>query len=104
MIKQALFRNAWVYLGSNYNTYVTFYESANPALPGRFSDNTIELKSGPWFEYLLGKKLILGVRGGINSIVSARAIEKGSRYNDHFIKATNKSTPSAEFRVSFLPF
>lgn len=104
MIKQSLFHNAWIYLGSNYNTYVSFYESGNAALPERFSYNTIELKSGPGFEYLLGKCLILGVRGGINSIVSARAIEKGSRYNDPFIKTTNKSTPSAEFRISFLPF
>lgn len=104
MIKQSLFRNAWIYLGSNYNTYVSFYESGNPALPERFSYNTIELKSGPGFEYLLGKNLILGVRGGINSIASATAIEKGSRYNDHFIKTTYKSTPAAEFRISFLPF
>lgn len=104
MIRQALFRNAWVYLGSNYNTYVSFYESGNPALPKRFSYNTIELKSGPGFEYLVGKYLIVGVRGGINSIVSATAIEKGSRYNDHFIKTTYKSTPAAELRVSILPF
>jgi len=104
MIRQSLFHNAWVYLGSNYNTYVSFYESGNAALPEHFSYNTIELKSGPGFEYLLGKYLILGIRGGINSIVSARAIGKGSSYNEPFIKTTNKSTAAAEFRVSFLPF
>jgi len=104
MIKQALFRNAWVYLGSNYNTYVTFYESDNPALPRRFSYNTIELQSGPGFEYLLGKYVVVGLRGGINSIVSARAIEKGERYNDPFIKTTYKSTAAAALKISFLPF
>ena len=104
MLKQSLFRNAWIYLGSNYNTYVSFYQSGNVALPERFSYNTIELKSGPGFEYLLGKYLILGIRGGINSIVSARAIGKGNNYNEPFIKTTNKSTPVAEFRISFLPF
>lgn len=104
MIKQSLFHNAWVYVGSNYNTYVSFYQSGNTALPERFSYNTIELKSGPGFEYLFGKYVILGVSGGVNSIVSARAIGKGSRYNTPFIKTTNKSTPSAELRISFLPF
>ncbi len=103
-IKQSLSRNAWVYLGSNYNTYASFYQSGNPSLPGRFSYNTIEFKSGPGFEYLLGKYVVLGVSGGVNSIVSARAIAKGSTYNDQFIKTTNKSTPYGELRISLLPF
>lgn len=103
-IKQSLSRNAWVYLGSNYNTYASFYQSGNPSLPGRFSYNTIEVKSGPGFEYLLGKYVILGVSGGVNTTVSARTIAKGSRYNDPFIKTTGKSAPYGEFRISLLPF
>lgn len=102
-IRQSLSRNAWLYLGTNYNTYASFYESGNTSLPGHFSYNTIEFKSGPGFEYLLGRYVILGVSGGVNSTVSARGIAKGSTYNDPFIKTTNKATPYGEFRISLLP-
>jgi len=103
-LKQSLSKNAWVYVGSTANTYTSFYRANTPSLPERFSYNTIELKTGPGIEYLLGKYVILGISGGVNSIASAKAIEKGSNYNDAFIKNTNKSTPYGEFRISLLPF
>ena len=104
MIKQALFRNAWVYISSNYNTYATFYKSDNAALPERFSYNTVEVKSGPGFEYLLGKHVILGIKGGVNNVLSARAFGKNNNYNDSFIMTTSKSAFAGEFRISLLPF
>ncbi|ACU64521.1 hypothetical protein [Chitinophaga pinensis] len=104
MIKQSLFRNAWVYVGASYNTYATFYKSDNPALPEHFSYNTVEVKSGPGFEYLLGKHVILGVKGGVNNVLTARAFGKNNSYNDSFIMTTNKSTFAGEFRISLLPF
>lgn len=103
-LKQSLSRNAWVYIGANANTYASFYTSADPLLPAHFSYNTIELKSGPGFEYLLGKYVMLGINGGINSIISDRVIAKGSRYNNALIKTTHQSTPYGEFRISLLPF
>ncbi len=103
-LKQSLSRKAWINLGTTFNTYASFYQSSDPALPGRFSYNTIEFKSGPGFEYLLGKYVILGVSGGVNKVASARTIAKGSNYNDAFIRTTSKSTPYGEFRISLLPF
>jgi hypothetical protein len=103
-LKQALSRNAWIYVGTAANTYASFYASGDAALPKRFSYNTIEFKTGPGFEYLMGKYVVLGVSGGVNSIASARTMAKGSNYNDAFIKTTAKSTPYGEFRISLLPF
>lgn len=103
-LKQALSRRAWVYVGTTANTYASFYKSGDPALPERFSYNTIEFKTGSGFEYLLGKYVVLGVSGGVNSIASARTIAKGSNYSDAFIRTTGKSTPYGEFRISLLPF
>jgi hypothetical protein len=103
-LKQSLSRNAWIYVGAAANTYASFYESGDPALPGRFSLNTTEVKSGPGFEYLFGKYVMLGVSGGVNSVVSATVFAKGSNYNDAFIKTTHKPTPYGEVRISFLPF
>ena len=103
-LKQQLAKHAWVYVGSNANTYASFYQSNNPSFPSRYSYNTIELKSGPGFEYLLGKYVILGVSGGVNNILSARTIVKGDNYSDAFIKTTGKSAAYGEFRISVLPF
>ena len=103
-IKQALSRNAWIYLGSTANTYTSFYNSKHPASTDRFSYNTVEIQSGPGFEYLFGKHLILGINGGINNVVSARTIAEGRNYNDAFVKTTKTSTPYGEFRISLLPF
>ena len=103
-LKQALSRRAWIYVGTTANTYASFYKSGDATLPERFSYNTIEFKTGPGFECLLGKYVVLGVSGGVNSIASARTIAKGSSYNDAFIKTTGKSVPYGEFRISLLPF
>ena len=103
-LKQTLSKNAWVYIGSTANTFASFYETNNPSLPGRFSYNTIEFKTGPGFEYLTGKYVMLGISGGINSIASAAIIAKGDSYKDAVIMNTNKATPFCELRISFLPF
>jgi hypothetical protein len=103
-LKQAISRKAWVYLGTTANTYASFYQSGSPALPKRFSYNTVELKTGPGIEYLFGKYVVLGISGGVNSIVSARSIAKGRNYSDAFSRTTGKSTPYGEFRISLLPF
>ena len=73
-------------------------------MPERFSYNTIELKTGPGIEYLLGKYVVLGISGGVNSIVSGRTIAKGNNYSDAFSRTTGKSAPYGEFRISLLPF
>ena len=104
MLKQTLLKNAWVYLGSTFNTFTSFYEPNNPSLPEHFSYNTIEFKTGPGFEYLIGKYVMLGISGGINTIASASIIAKGDNYKDAFIMNTNKATPFGEFRISLLPF
>jgi hypothetical protein len=103
-LKQPLSSKAWIYLGATANTYASFYRSGDPALPKRFSFNTTEFKSGPGFEYLPGKYVVLGISGGIHSITSATTIAKGSKFNDAFSKTTGKSTPYGEFRISLLPF
>lgn len=103
-LKQPISKNAWIYVGSTANTFTSFYQPNNPSLPERFSYNTTEFKSGPGFEYLFGKYLILGISGGINTIASATFIAKGDQYHDAFVKNTNKASPYGELRISLLPF
>ena len=103
-LKQPVSKNAWIYVGSTANTFTSFYKPNNPTLPERFSYNTIELKTGPGFEYLFGKYLMLGISGGVNTIVSSTFVAKGDHYKDAFVKNTNKATPYGELRISLLPF
>ena len=103
-LKQPVSKNAWIYVGSTANTFTSFYQPNNPTLPERFSYNTIELKTGPGFEYLFGKYLMLGISGGVNTIVSSTFVAKGDHYKDAFVKNTNKATPYGELRISLLPF
>lgn len=103
-LKQRLSKNLWAYVGGAANTYTSFYKPDNPSLPERFSYNTIEFKSGPGIEYLVGKYIILGISGGVNTTISARTIAKGDSYKNAFIKTTSRSTSYGEFRISLLPF
>ena len=104
-IRQALSRNTWIYFASNDRSYATFYKGSNAtALPDKFSYNTIELQTGPGFEYLIGKYVILGISGGLNSTLSGVGLAKGKSYNDPFIRTTYKSSGYGEFRISLLPF
>jgi hypothetical protein len=103
-LKQPVSKNAWIYVGSTANTFTSFYRPNNPSLPEHFSYNTIEFKSGPGVEYLVGKFLMLGISGGINTIASAAFIAKEDQYHDAFVKNTNKASPYGELRISLLPF
>ena len=103
-LKQPLSKNAWIFVGSTFNTFASFYEPNNTSLPERISYNTVEVKTGPGFEYLVGKYVMIGIGGGINAIASASTIAKGDNYNKAFIKNTSKATPYGEFRISLLPF
>ncbi len=104
VVEATLSKNAWIYVGSTVNTFTSFYRPNTSSLPERFSCNTIEFESGPGFEYLFGKYVILGISGGINTIASATAFAKGDSYIDAFIENTNKATAYGEFRISLLPF
>jgi len=103
-LKQPVSPKAWIYLGSQANTFASFFRSGNPSLPERFSYNTIEFKNGIGFEYLFGRQVILGIGGGLNGYSSVTTIAKGDRYNDAFIKSTNRATPYGEINLSLLPF
>lgn len=103
-LKQPLSKKSWIYIGSSFNTYASFYKTNNPALPEHVSYNTIEFKSGPGFEYLAGKYIMLSISGGINTTASATTMAKGDCYNDAFIENTTKATPYGEVRISLLPF
>jgi hypothetical protein len=103
-VKKQVIRNGWVLLGSNQNSYATFYNSHEGLLNGKASYNTIELKSGLAFEYLFVKKLVVGLGGGINSTVSSRVFRNGEDYGSAAITSKNKPASYLNVSLALLPF
>lgn len=103
-LKKQIAKNAWVMIGSNQSSYSIFYDRNNSYLDGKISYNTIELKSGPAFEYLFAKNLMLSVGGGINSYFSSKIFKDGENYNSASIVGDNKTTPYVNVNLSLLSF
>lgn len=103
-LKKQVIPNAWVLIGSNQNSYSTFYNSHDGLLDGKSSYNTVEARSGLAFEYLFAKKIILGIGAGVNNTFTARVFKSGENYSSASVISTNKSTPYAALSISLLPF
>ncbi|RUT72425.1 hypothetical protein D0817_02125 [Flavobacterium cupreum] len=103
-LKKQVAKNAWVMIGSNQSSYSIFYDKNNNYLDGKISYNTIELKSGPAFEYLFAKNIMLSIGGGLNSFFSSRIFNEGEKYNNASIIADNKTVPYVNFNLSLLSF
>lgn len=103
-VKKEVAKNAWFMIGSNQQSYSTFYNQHNAFLDGKVSYNTIELKSGAAFEYLFAKNIMLSVGGGINSYLSSKVFKDGENYGNASIASKNKSVPYANVSLSLLSF
>lgn len=103
-IKKAVAKNAWFVLGSNQQSYSTFYNQHNALLDGKTSYNTIEVKSGVAFEYLFAKNVMLSIGKGINNYVSATIFKDEENYGDAPITSKNKITPYFNVSLSLLSF
>jgi hypothetical protein len=103
LLKKQLSPKSWVSFGSELAGSESFL-ALNQPLPHNSVSSTLELKTGPAFEYLVNKKIILGVSGGMFSTLSSKVFEQGSNPSDYFIKGSNNSVPYVNFSISFLPF
>lgn len=103
-LKKQIFKNTWLMLGSNQNSYSTFYKGYQGLLNGKGSYNTIEIRNGLLFEYLFAKKLMLGLGGGINNTVTSRFFREGENFNSASVVSKNKSTPYVNLSLSLLTF
>jgi len=103
-LKKQVVKNAWVSVGSNQNSYSTFYNSHEGLLNGKASFNTIEIRNGLSFEYLLAKKLMLSLGGGINNTASSRLFRDGENYSSASVISKNGSVPYVNLSLSLLSF
>jgi hypothetical protein len=103
-VKKEVAKNAWFVVGSNQQSYSTFYNQHNAILDGKTSYNTIELKSGVAFEYLFAKNVMLSIGKGVNNYFSSAIFKNGEDYGNASITSKNKITPYASVSLSLLSF
>jgi hypothetical protein len=103
LLKKQLSAKSWVSFGTELGGSQSFL-TLNPPLPHDAVSSTLEIKVGPAFEYLLTKKIILGVSGGMSSTLSSRVFKKGDSPSDYFINSSNGTVPYINFSISVLPF
>ncbi|HEY0176885.1 MAG TPA: hypothetical protein VGC08_10935 [Pedobacter sp.] len=102
-LRKQLSSKSWLSLNTDLTGTFLFFDLNHP-LPQEANYSKIELKTGPSFEYLLTKKLILGVNGGMISTLSSRMFQRSEGSGDYFINSNNSTVPYVNFTISFLPF
>jgi hypothetical protein len=103
-LRKQLSKKSWVSVGSELGSNLFFFDLNQPSLPQNAIYTSVELRSGATFEYLLTKKLILGVNGGMLTTASSRLFDHNDKPTDYFANTRNASVPYISFSISFLPF
>ncbi|WP_158796419.1 hypothetical protein [Pedobacter sp. L105] len=104
LIRKQLSARAWATFGTELSGSFAFFKLDQPQVPHDDTYSTLELKTGPSFEYKISQKVIIGVNGGLFSTLTARMFERNTNPNDYFIRNRNNSVPYANITLSFLPF
>jgi hypothetical protein len=103
-LRKQLSKKAWATIGSELGGNIYFFDLNQPSLPQNNIYSTIDIRSGATFEYLVTKKLVLGVSGGLYTVASSRMFGQDDKPDQYFFRTSNGSSPYISFSISFLPF
>lgn len=104
VLRKQFSKRSWATVGSELGGSLLFFNLDKPSLPQNSIYTNAEVRTGLTFEYLVTKKLILGVNGGLYSTTASRMFDRNDKPDDYFFKAKTGSAPYLTFSVSFLPF
>jgi len=103
-VRKQLTKKSWATLGSELGGTLSFFDADQAPVPRNSIYTNVEIRSGATFEYMLTKKVILGVNGGLFTTTSGRMFDRNDQPNDYFFKTTTGTVPYISFSVSLLPF
>lgn len=95
---------SWTSIGTELGGNLFFFDLNHASVPQDAAYSSAELRTGATFEYLLTKKLIFGMNGGLYSSISPRMFKRNDKPTEYFLKTKNASVPYLSFSISFLPF
>ncbi|RAJ33090.1 DUF6268 family outer membrane beta-barrel protein [Pedobacter cryoconitis] len=104
VLRKQFTKKTWATVGSELGGSLLFFNLDQPSLPRNSIYTNAEVRTGLTFEYLVTKKLILGMSGGLFTTTPSRMFDRNDKPDDYFFKAKNGSAPYLTFSVSFLPF
>jgi hypothetical protein len=104
VLRKQLSKKSWVFVGSELGGNFFFFDFNQPSLPRNSIYSTVDLKTEGTFEYLLTKKLVIGVSGGLFTTAQSRLYADDVKSSDYFFKSQNGSVPYISLSLSFLPF
>ncbi|WP_144264057.1 DUF6268 family outer membrane beta-barrel protein [Filimonas lacunae] len=104
-LKQPLARRLWLSAGTNITGNISFFnDQTYVGIPNNVNYSSMELKTGLGLEYLISKKIMIGINGGIFSNLKSRAFDKDKKATDYFMESRFGAVPYANLTVSVLPF
>jgi hypothetical protein len=103
-LRRAFSDRLWATFGTTLGGSLAFFDLNSPNLPRDVNYTTMDLRTGLGAEYRLGKKVIVGVNGGMLTPLSARAFDRNKSASDHFLSNKISNAPYVNFSLSLLPF
>ena len=103
-LRKGISDKLWATLGTSLSGSLAFFNLDQPNLPHDVNYTTIDLKSGLGAEYRLGKKIIIGINGGMLTPISSRAFDRTETSSEYFLSNKMQSVPYVNFSLSILPF
>jgi len=104
ILRKQLSKRSSASLGSELGGTLLFFDVDHPPLPQNSIYTNVEIRSGATFEYLLTKKVILGVNGGLYTTTASRMFDHDAQPNTYFYRSQAATVPYISFSVSVLPF
>jgi hypothetical protein len=103
-LRKQLSKRSWAFIGSELGGNLYFFDLEQPTFPRNSIYTTIDVRTGGTLEYLLTKKLVLGMSGGLYTLASSKIFDHDAKPDAYFFKTNAGSVPYVSFSVSFLPF
>lgn len=104
VLRKELSPKSAVSLGTELAGNLFFLNLHEATLPQKVVNTNLILKSGLTYEHLITKNVVLGISGGLFSLVTSRVLDNKAKPDDYFIKNKTGSQPYLNISLSILPF
>ncbi|RZJ92647.1 MAG: hypothetical protein EOO20_00935 [Chryseobacterium sp.] len=94
----------WATLGTAIDPNLNFVTIETPTSSTDLVHNLLDLRTSLNIEQLIGKKMVVGIRGGVINTLTSRIQKNNAKRDDYIIDNKKSAVPFVNFSISFLPF
>ncbi len=103
-LRKQLSSKSWASLGSELGGNLYFFDLNQASLPQNAVYSAIDLRTGLTLEYMLTKKLVVGVSGGMYTLARSTMFDNNAKTSDYFFRTNGGTVPYLSVSLSLLPF